>query len=253
MKTKPPKSPLSSGLAEKIPSLDKGRLGGISLPPIEIVPAILRKTWEGIEEDWKKIYKLPDHIQIDITDGVFAGDGTFRDIKRFKRLPESSKVELHMMVHTPGNFVDDIIDLNPARVVFHLEAFEGTNGVKFVYETLREKTQSQLALAVNPESPNQRLEEQLTLLDYVLFMGYNPGFANQPINPIVYNKIGQFYDKHPGIPIAVDGGVKKESVPDYVRAGATILCANTSIFGQGDPRENYEQLRLLANSAERGK
>lgn len=224
-----------------------------NLPAIEIVPAILRKTWEAIEEDWKKIYQVPMHIQIDITDGVFAGDGTFREIRRFKRLPQSNKIELHMMVHTPGNFVDDIVHLNPARVIFHLEAFEGTNDIRFVYETLHEKTQAQLALALNPESPNDRLEEHLGLIDYVLFMGYNPGFAGQPIDPRVYMKIGQWYDKHRGMAIAADGGVGKESVPDYVRAGATILCANTSIFGQGDPRENYEQLRLLANSAERGK
>lgn len=231
------------------PSTSSGR----SLPAIEIVPAILRKMWEKIEEDWKKIHTLPMHVQIDITDGVFAGDGTFRELKRFKRLPQSDKIELHMMVHTPGNFVDDIVDLNPARVIFHLEAFEGTNDLKFVYETLREKTQSQLALALNPESPNERVEEHVSLIDYVLFMGYNPGFANQPINPSVYMKIGQWYDKHRGMPIAADGGVSKESAEAYVRAGATILCANTSIFGHGDPRENYEQLRLLANSAERGK
>lgn len=224
-----------------------------NFPPVEIVPAILRKTWEKIEEDWQKIYKLPDHVQIDITDGIFAGEGTFREIRRFKRLPESQKIELHMMVHTPGNFVEDIVDLNPARVVFHLEAFEGTNDIQFVYKALREKTQAQLALALNPESPNERLEEYISLLDYVLFMGYNPGYANQPINEIVFMKIGQFYDKHRGMPIAVDGHVDRETTPAYVRAGATILCANTSIFSSGDPQENYEQLRLLANSAERGK
>jgi Pentose-5-phosphate-3-epimerase len=160
---------------------------------------------------------------------------------------------LHMMVHTPANFVDDILDLNPARVVFHLEAFEGTNDLKFVYETLRHKTQAQLGLAINPNSPNERLEEYVSLLDYVLFMGVMPGYSNQSIDPMVFTKIGQWYDKHRGMPIAVDGGVNKETTEAYVRAGATILCAGSAIFGQGDPRENYEQLRLLANSAERGK
>ncbi|MGH9857545.1 MAG: hypothetical protein ACRD4B_06845, partial [Acidobacteriota bacterium] len=81
--------------------------------PIEIVPAILRTTWEGITEDWQKIAHASDHIQIDITDGIFAGEGTFRNIRQFKKLPSSQKIELHLMVHTPGNFVDDVIDLNP--------------------------------------------------------------------------------------------------------------------------------------------
>ncbi len=216
---------------------------------IEVVPAILRKTYEGIAEDWQKVQHLADHIQLDITDGVFAGDGTFRQVREFKKLPESQKAELHMMVHTPSNFVDDIIDLNPARCIWHLESFEGTGDMAFVYEKLRQETQAELGLALNPESPNDRLEEHLSLIDYVLFMGYNPGWANQPINPIVYMKIGQFRDKHPDIRIAVDGHVSKDTVPEYVKAGARILYANTAIFGEGNPEENYHQLQLIARSA----
>src|SRR5687768_17483302 len=140
---------------------------------IEIVPAVLRRTWEGIQEDWNKVVEAVDHIQIDVTDGIFAGDGTFREVKEFKKLPSSQKIELHMMVHTPSNFVDDIIDLNPARCIFHLESFEGTNDIAFTYQKLREATNSELALALNPESPNERLEEHMELMDYVLFMGYN--------------------------------------------------------------------------------
>lgn len=223
------------------------------LPPIEIVPAILRKTWEKIEEDWKKVYTLPNHVQIDITDGIFAGDGTFREIRRFKKLPESQKIELHMMVHTPSNFVDDIIDLNPARIVFHLEAFEGTHDIKLVYKTLREKTSAELGLGISVESPVQRLEEHLSLIDYVLFLAVPRGYSGAAMNPEVYRMIGAFKDKHPTVPIAADGGVSQETVEPYVRAGAIILCAASGIFGSGDPRENYEQLRLLANSAERGK
>src|SRR5438045_2922292 len=108
---------------------------------IEIVPAILRRTWEGIEEDWQKVFRAATHIQIDITDGIFAGDGTYRDLRRFKQLPEHDKIELHMMVHTPGNFVDEIIDLNPARCIFHVESFTGTSDIEFVYAKLRENTQ----------------------------------------------------------------------------------------------------------------
>lgn len=218
--------------------------------PIEVVPAILRKTYEQIAADWQRVQHVAPHIQLDITDGIFAGDGTFREVRRFKQLPDSRKIELHMMVHTPGNFVNDILDLNPARCIFHLEAFAGTGDIAFVYAKLRESTQTELALALNPESPNERLEEHLGLVDYVLFMGYNPGWANQPINQIVFRKIGQFRDKHPDMRVAVDGHVSKDTVADYVKAGASILCANTAIFGQGEPAENYRQLLLLAEAAQ---
>ncbi len=216
--------------------------------PIEIVPAILRATWEGITEDWKKVADTAAHIQIDITDGIFAGDGTFRQVRQFKKLPRSQKTELHFMVHTPANFVEDVIDLNPARCVFHIESFSGTGDLRLTYEKLREHTSSQLGLALNPESPNAWLEEHLSLVDYIMFMGYSPGWANQPIQTIVYKKIAEFAAHHADLPIAVDGHVSKTTIPEYVTAGAHILCANTSIFGTGEPKENIRQLQLLAES-----
>lgn len=216
---------------------------------VEVVPAVLRSTFEKIEADWNIIREGTSHIQIDITDGVFAGDGSFREVQRFKRLIDSEKCELHMMVQTPGSYVDDVIDLNPARCVFHLEAFAGQGDIQFVYEKLREGTSAELALALNPTTPNERLEEHIKLIDYVLFMGYNPGWANQPIDPGVYRKIAEFKAKHKNMPVAVDGHVDKETVEPYVRAGASILCANTSIFGRGNPTENLKQLQLLAEAA----
>jgi ribulose-phosphate 3-epimerase len=213
---------------------------------VEIVPAILRTTHEKIVEDWNQVKDAAEHIQLDVADGIFAGDPTFRDIPRFKQLANSEKIELHMMVHTPANFVDDIIDLSPARCVFHLEAFIGTGDIEEVYSRLRGGTAAELGLAINPSTPNQRLEEYLELINYVMFMGINPGWAGQPFKPIVYRKIGAFKDQHPEITIAVDGHVTKETVQPYVKAGARILGTNSAIFKQGNPVENYQQLKLLA-------
>lgn len=213
---------------------------------VEIVPAILRRTYEDIAADWARIYTAALHVQIDITDGVFAGEGTFRDVKRFRQLPSYDKIELHMMVHTPSNYISDIIELNPARCIFHLESFAGTDDLHGMYQTLRERTQAELALAINPETPADYLEEHLPLLHFVLFMGYNPGWANQPINEKVFNKIVSWEARHPAVPIAVDGHVNKETVAHYVQSGATRLAANTAIFGAGDPAENLRQLQLLA-------
>lgn len=216
---------------------------------VEIVPAILRTTFEALAADWEQVRDAADHIQIDVTDGVFAGEGSWRDIRRLKQLPKSEKIELHMMVHTPSHYVDDIIDLNPARCVFHLEAFAGTGDLTFVYEKLRVATQAELGLALNPDSPAQRLEEHLKLVDYVLFMGYAPGWANQPIEPAAFRRVGAFREAHREVLIAVDGHVTTATVEQYVRAGATILCANTAIFGAGTPVENLRQLQLLAQAA----
>lgn len=214
----------------------------------EIVPAILQKTYEEIAAEWEKIHRVAEHVQIDITDGVFAGEDMFREVRHFKQLPESDKIELHMMVHTPDNYAEDIIDLNPARCIFHIESFEGTSSLWPLYDNLAAETQTELALAVNPETPTERLAEYIALIDYVLFMGYSPGWANQPLKELVFNKIKAFRQQHPDMPIAVDGHVTLETLPRFKKSGATLFCANTAIFGKGDPVENYERLRAKAEA-----
>ncbi len=214
---------------------------------IEVVPAILRTTFEKIQEDWKAVADAAEHIHIDIIDGVFAGDTGFLDIMRLADLPVH-KIELHMMVQTPGDFVDDVIDLNPGRCVFHIEAFHGKLDLPFVYNTIGEYTSTELGLAINPDTDLTRLEEYLPIIQYILFMGYNPGRANQAVNESVFEKIQTFHTEHPNIAIAVDGHVGKDTIEQYVQAGATTLCANTAIFTAGNPTENLQQLTLLANS-----
>ena len=213
---------------------------------IEIVPAILKTTYEKIEEDWNKVADTAEHIQIDITDGIFAGNESFMDIPRLADLPQSQKIELHMMVQTPADYVEDIIDLNPSRCVFHIEAFLGTMDLPFVYNTVGEYTSAEMGVAINPDTDISRLTEYLPLVQYVLFMGYKPGFAGQDIDPEIFKKIADFHEKNPAIKIAVDGHVDKETISQYAKAGASIFCANSSVFKIGNPEENMKQLALLA-------
>ena len=215
---------------------------------IEIVTAILKTTYEAIAEDWQKVTQSADHIHIDITDGIFAGNESFMDIPRLADLSDSHKIELHMMVQTPAEYVEDIIELNPGRCIFHLETFLGTMDLPFVYNTVGEYTSAEMGIAINPDTELDRLTEYLPLVQYVLFMGYNPGFAGQDINPEIFKKITDFHAINPVIKIAVDGHVNKETIEHYAQSGASIFCANSAIFKGGNPEENIKQLTLLAKS-----
>ena len=215
---------------------------------IEIIPAILKTTFEAIENNWNKVESAVSHIQVDISDGVFAGDGTFRIIPWLSRLMNCEKLELHLMVHNPAFFVDEIINLKPARCIFHLEAFADAGSINAVYTNLRNRTDCELGLAINPGTPNKRLDEYMGLIDFVQFMGIVPGWTNQPLVPDVFNKIIDFKENYQDIPVAVDGHVNKETIGEYVRSGARRICAATAIFAQGNPEENITQLKLLAEA-----
>jgi ribulose-phosphate 3-epimerase len=215
---------------------------------IEIVPAILRTTFEKIEEDWNKVVRIANYIQIDVTDGVFAGDESFMDIPRLADLSDSHKIELHMMVQTPADYVEDIIELNPGRCIFHLESFLGNLDLPFVYNTVGEYTSSEMGIAINPDTDISRLTEYLPLIQYVLFLGVTPGFSGQAISPHIFEKISDFHAKNPHIKISVDGHIDKTTIEKYAKAGATIFCANSAIFKEGNPEENIKQLALLASA-----
>ena len=216
---------------------------------IEIVPAVLRRTLEGMTADWNRVVQVAQHIHLDITDGVFAGQGSFRQLRELKKLPQSEKIGLHMMVHNPGQYVDDILDLQPARVVFHVGAFSDGGHLDLVYKKLRESPGIELGLGLASTNPVKWLFEQVPLVDFVLFLNVIPGYQGGSLDPLAFQRIGHFRERFPQVPIAVDGSVNKETIPDYIRAGASILCAGSAVFKAGDPIENIEQLRLVAEGA----
>lgn len=216
---------------------------------LEIVPAILSPSFETMARHWAAVIDEVDHVQLDVTDGIFAGAGTFRDIARFAELGDLAKMELHLMVQPPADYVNAVMLLKPARCAFHLEAFESIEALTFVYQKLREVSGIELGLALNPATPYTRIEPVLNLIDYVLFLGVYPGQFGQSLAPEVPKKISAFHAMHPHFPIAVDGHVGRDTIEIFVQSGARILCIHSAIFGSGVPKENIIQLRLLAEAA----
>jgi ribulose-phosphate 3-epimerase len=49
--------------------------------------------------------------------------------------------------------------------------------------------------------------------------------------------------------IEVDGGIALDTIAAVVRAGAEILVAGNAVFGQGNPRENAQNLLKRAMDA----
>ena len=100
----------------------------------------------------------------------------------------------------------------------------------------------QAALALNPATPLNILENVMDKLDMILLMSVNPGFGGQKFIPAMRDKIRRLrqicdeYEKQTGrhIPIEVDGGVNANNINDLVADGAEIFVAGSAVFGQKD-------------------
>src|SRR5262249_23690174 len=92
-----------------------------------------------------------------------------------------------------------------------------------------------VGLAINPATPASVLEEILPDLDLVLVMTVNPGFGHQHFIHSTLPKIQRVRRmiQQAGIDceLELDGGIDPETARLGVAAGADVLVAGSSIFG----------------------
>ena len=107
-------------------------------------------------------------------------------------------------------------------------------------------------VAINPGTPVEVLREVVDLLDQVLVMSVNPGFGGQSFIPRSLDRVRAVRALAAGaghpIDVEVDGGVDLTNAGDLAHAGATILVAGVSIFGQPDPAAATRALQQAADA-----
>jgi ribulose-phosphate 3-epimerase len=103
---------------------------------------------------------------------------------------------------------------------------------------------------LTPATPIGVLDEILPYVDYVLIMSVNPGFGGQKFIERSVEKVARLratiLERGLDVRIEIDGGIGIENVGDVVRAGAEMLVAGSSIFGEPDPAEAVGELRRAA-------
>jgi ribulose-phosphate 3-epimerase len=187
-----------------------------------------------------------DLIHVDVMDGHFVPNLTIglpvvRALKARTDLP----LEVHLMVSNPDRLLDEYLDSGAAWLSVHWEAAEHLD------RTLNRIRQAgaRAGVALNPATPVEVLTDILPLLDYVMLMSVNPGFAGQPFLPYVLNKARRLREMVRQVDtqliIAMDGGVGPDTIRQVVGAGVELCVAGSAVFGADDPAEAMRELRRL--------
>ena len=94
------------------------------------------------------------------------------------------------------------------------------------------KKNARVALALSPATPLEHMEYVLEDVENILLLTVNPGFMSQKLIPQIIRKIDNLrnlIDKMKlNISITVDGNVNKNTIPDFLKAGAKILVLGSS-------------------------
>ena len=188
-----------------------------------------------------------DLIHVDVMDGHFVpnltiGVPVLQALKAHTELP----MDVHLMVSNPDRLLDEYLEAGADWVSVHVEV---ATHLDRTLHRIREAG-AQAGVALNPTTPIESLREALPLLDFVLLMSVNPGFAGQPFLPYVVDKARRLQQwaatSNPELVIAMDGGIGPDNVRRVVEAGVTLCVAGSAVFAQEDPTAAMRKLRRIA-------
>ena len=188
-----------------------------------------------------------EYLHIDIMDGVFVPNLTLgTDYCKMLKRNTSIPLDIHLMITEPESKLSWFEFGKGDYVSVHAEA---TDNLSDALKVIRSRGARPM-VAISPDTPVSLIEDVLSLVDGVLVMTVNPGFAGQKMIPATLGKItelrGMLDEKGYGeVEIEVDGNVSFENALRMRDAGANIFVGGTSsvFYSGGTLEENIARMR----------
>lgn len=198
-----------------------------------VAPSILSADFARLGEEVAAAERGgANRIHVDVMDGHFVpnlsmGPIVVKALRPRTRLP----LEVHLMITDPEKYTDSFLKAGADAVIAHVEVLTDPRPWIRKLKAAGKKA----GLAVNPETPVERLEPFLREIDLALCMTVHPGFGGQAFLPASPNRIRTLRDMvdrlHPACEIEVDGGIDLQTAPVVAESGATVFVAGNAIFG----------------------
>jgi ribulose-phosphate 3-epimerase len=218
---------------------------------IELAPSILSADFAHLADNVQAVADGGATIlHVDVMDGHFVpnitiGPPVVASLRKVTRLP----LDVHLMIENPDQFIPAFVDAGADWISVHQEACIHLHRT---LELIRSHGMN-VGVVINPATPVETLTEVLDMVDHVLVMSVNPGFGGQSFIPFTLDKVRKLAlmraAGNANFRIEIDGGISTDTITGAVRAGVEVLVAGNAVFGQGNPRENTQQLLKLAREA----
>lgn len=233
---------------------------------IEIIPAIMPKSFSDLSEKMSLVSGFVPMVQIDVMDGVFVPSKSWPYVKNpdpdFEYIQKEQKefpywqeldFEVDLMVNNAEVLAGSWIGAGAKRLIFHIESLVNSkSAIEQIKKSLPVKDSflyTEIGIAINPDTPNEKLEPVLSQVDFVQFMGIQKiGFQGQPFDDRVLEKIIRLRTELPNVTISVDGSVNMETAPSLMDAGVNRLVIGSAIFEREDVAVAIEEFFALTRS-----
>ncbi len=196
---------------------------------IKLSASVMCADWLDLKNQLIELEKNNiDYIHYDVIDGRYAPDFTMGSAI-IDLIRKSTKLlgHYHLMVEEPMRIFERFTLNKNDIFTIHQETSKNLHR-----DIIEVKKKAKVALALSPATSLEHMEYVLEDVENILLLTVNPGFMSQKLIPQTIRKIDNLrnlIDKMKlNISITVDGNVNKNTIPDFLKAGAKILVLGSS-------------------------
>ena len=212
-------------------------------------PSLMCVDFSKLEIELKALEESGvDMFHIDVMDGNFVPNFAL-GIEDIKAVSKLSKIpyDVHLMVTNPSPYIEKFAQLGCDIIYVHVET------LTHIHRTLNQikSTGKKVGVAINPGTPLCVLEDVLDLIDVVLIMSVNPGFAGQPFIANSIDRIKRLSDmikdRNLNTSIAIDGAISPNIIEQLSPYVEYFILGTAGLFNKDKSyKQTLNELRNLS-------
>jgi ribulose-phosphate 3-epimerase len=183
----------------------------------------------------KRVEPFAERYHLDVADGHYVPSLLFfPDLVQALRKHTTKPFEVHLMTTHPQSWVQPFVEAGADGVIFCLDSLNDPHAAIREVKALGKF----VGISILVTEPVSLLDPYWSAIDQVTIVGTPMGTKGTSMDPSIFSKIraarAAILERHAHVEVQVDGGIRRNTVPQIHEAGADWIVPGSLLFGE-DP------------------